>query len=68
MVPQTFPSTYETANGQQRMVVFFLSSVFGLEKWVDYIPVKFATLENQENNSYNNSRAYTYNSFFNPFP
>jgi hypothetical protein len=55
MVPQTFPSTYETANGQQRMVVFFLSSVSGLEKWVDYIPVKFATLEAQENNSYNNN-------------
>ena len=55
MVPRTFPSTYETPNGQQRMVVFFLSDVTGLEKWVDYIPVKFTTLEEQENNSYNNN-------------
>lgn len=37
MVPRTFPSTYQTANGETRMVVFFLSSVSGLRKWVDYI-------------------------------
>jgi hypothetical protein len=55
MVPRTFPSTYETANGQTRMVVFFLSSVSGLRKWVDYIPVKFTMLETQVNNSYNNN-------------
>lgn len=55
MVPRTFPSTYQTANGETRMVVFFLSSVSGLRKWVDYIPVKFTMLETQVNNSYNNN-------------
>jgi hypothetical protein len=54
MVPRTFPSTYETVNGETRMVVFFLSSVSGLTKWVDYIPVKFPMLETQDSNSYNN--------------
>lgn len=55
MVPRTFPSTYETANGETRMVVFFLSSVSGLTKWVDYISVRFTALETQVNNSYNNN-------------
>jgi hypothetical protein len=37
MVPQTFPSL----NG--KMVVFKLSSLTGLARWSDYIPVKTAT-------------------------
>jgi hypothetical protein len=40
MIPRTFPSVYSTHNGQTKMVVFVLSSVTGLTKWVDYIPVK----------------------------
>ena len=36
MVPQTFPSV----NG--KMVVFKLSSLTGLTRWSDYIPVKTA--------------------------
>lgn len=36
MVPQTFPSV----NG--KMVVFKLSSLTGLSRWIDYIPVKTA--------------------------
>jgi hypothetical protein len=39
MIPRTFPSTY-ASNGQQQMVVHFLPSVVGLERWSDYIPVK----------------------------
>jgi hypothetical protein len=39
MIPRTFPSTY-ASNGQQQMVVYFLTSVAGLARWSDYIPVK----------------------------
>jgi hypothetical protein len=39
MIPRTFPSTY-ASNGQQQMVVHFLTSVAGLARWSDYIPVK----------------------------
>jgi hypothetical protein len=39
MIPRTFPSTY-ASNGQQQMVVHFLTSVAGLKRWSDYIPVK----------------------------
>jgi hypothetical protein len=53
MIPRTFPSTFETTNGQQRVVVFFLSSITGLERWVDYIPVKFVQYQDQEVNTYN---------------
>jgi hypothetical protein len=54
MIPRTFPSTYETINGQHRVVVFFLSSVTNLQRWADYIPVKFPQYEGQEVNTYNN--------------
>jgi hypothetical protein len=54
MIPRTFPSTYETINGQHRVVVFFLSSVTNLQRWADYIPVKFSQYEGQEVNTYNN--------------
>ena len=51
MVPQTFPSVYDT-DGQQLMTIYVLSSVSGLTKWVDYIPVK--RIDVGTKNSYNN--------------
>ena len=42
MIPRTFPSTF-ASNGQQQMVVYFLTSVTGLQKWSDYIPVKLSS-------------------------
>jgi hypothetical protein len=47
MVPQTFPSV----NG--KMVVFKLSSLTGLSRWSDYIPVQ--TAETLPKNSYDGS-------------
>lgn len=41
MIPRTFPSTY-ASNGQQQMVVYFLPSIAGLQRWLDYIPIKLA--------------------------
>ncbi len=52
MIPRTFPSTY-ASNGQQQMVVYFLSSVTGLQRWADYIPVRLA--QGGVENSYNNN-------------
>jgi hypothetical protein len=52
MVPRTFPSTY-ASNGQQQMLVHFLTSVTGLQRWLDYIPVKLS--EGGTENSYNNN-------------
>jgi hypothetical protein len=52
MVPRTYPSTF-AANGQQQMVVYFLTSVVGLQRWVDYIPVKLT--QGGTENSYNNN-------------
>jgi hypothetical protein len=50
MIPRTFPSTY-ASNGQQQMVVHFLTSVAGLARWSDYIPVKL--VQGGPENSYN---------------
>ena len=52
MIPRTFPSTY-ASNGQQQMVVYFLPSIAGLQRWLDYIPVKLA--QGGVENSYNNN-------------
>ena len=52
MIPRTFPSTY-ASNGQQQMVVYFLTSIAGLQRWADYIPVKLA--QGGVENSYNNN-------------
>ena len=52
MIPQTFPSTYAAQGGQQQMVVVFLSNVAGLQRWLDYIPVK---LQGTVPNSYDNN-------------
>jgi hypothetical protein len=37
------------------MVVFALSSISGLQRWVDYIPVKFSSSATEELNSYSGS-------------
>jgi hypothetical protein len=52
MVPATYPSTF-ASNGQQQMVVYFLTSVAGLQRWSDYIPVKL--VQTGAVNSYNNN-------------
>ena len=52
MIPRTFPSTY-ASNGQQQMVVYFLTSTTGLQRWADYIPVKLT--QGGVENSYNNN-------------
>jgi hypothetical protein len=52
MIPRTFPSTY-ASNGQQQMVVYFLPSIAGLQRWLDYIPVKLA--QGGVENSYANN-------------
>ena len=52
MIPHTYPSTYATPNGQQQMVVMFLSDVAGKQKWLDYIPVK---LQGTVPNTYDNN-------------
>jgi hypothetical protein len=52
MIPRTYPSTF-ALNGQQQMVVYFLTSVAGLQRWVDYIPVKLT--QGGVENSYNNN-------------
>ena len=52
MIPRTYPSTF-APNGQQQMVVYFLTSVVGLQRWVDYIPVHLS--DGGVENSYNNN-------------
>lgn len=57
MIPQTYPSTYESYNGRTSMVVYELSSVIGLTEWIDYIPVKNALPSESEINTYGNNGA-----------
>lgn len=52
MIPRTFPSTF-ASNGQQQMVVYFLTSVAGLQRWTDYIPVKLT--QGGSENTYDNN-------------
>lgn len=52
MIPRTFLSTF-ASNGQQQMRVYFLSSVAGLKRWADYIPVKL--VQSGKENSYDNN-------------
>jgi hypothetical protein len=39
MIPRTYPSITDS-NGLNKMVVYVLSDVTGLDPWRDYIPVK----------------------------
>lgn len=41
MIPHVYPSRVNTTTGKREMVVHSLSSISGLQRWVDYIPVKF---------------------------
>lgn len=43
MIPQCFPTKSDADDNQNLMVVYKLSSVSGLTRWSDYIPVKTAT-------------------------
>lgn len=52
MIPRTYPSTY-ASNGQQQLVGFYLGSVAGLTKWVDYIPVRLGQTAPGSENTYN---------------
>jgi hypothetical protein len=54
MIPRTFPSTINTDTGKRQMVVFFITSTTGLQRWKDYIPVAFVTDATPSEGSYNN--------------
>lgn len=53
MIPRTFPTTVEAETGNREMVVFYLSSITGLSRWVDYIPVRTVQNEVSEENNTN---------------
>ena len=57
MIPQTYPSTYESYNSRTSMVVYELTSVIGLQEWIDYIPVKNTLPSDSEVNTYANNGA-----------
>ncbi len=54
MVPQTFPSVYNTPNGSTSMVVSTITNLTGLTRWVDYIPIQLASESSIENTTENN--------------
>jgi hypothetical protein len=54
VVPHTYPSTINSVTNKRQMVVYFLSSVSGLERWKDYIPVKFITSVTRKEGSFDN--------------
>ena len=43
MIPYCYPSTLNVTTGLRECVVYYLSSVTGLARWSDYIPVKDAS-------------------------
>ena len=53
MIPATYPSKLDENNTTQ-MVVYYLSSVSGLERWKDYIPVQFDAVYDNGNSFGNN--------------
>lgn len=48
MIPRTYPSTINASTGLRQMVVYLLDSVAGLQRWTDYIPVKWASATTYE--------------------
>lgn len=40
MIPYTYPSSVSGTTGRVQCIVYYLPSVAGLTRWVDYIPVK----------------------------
>ena len=57
MIPRTFPSSV-ASNGSRQMIVYFLPSVSGLTRWVDYIPVKFTTVATAATENTYNQNGY----------
>lgn len=57
MIPRTFPSS-KASNGATQMIVYFLPSVSGLTRWVDYIPVKFTTVATAATENTYNQNGY----------
>ena len=57
MIPRTFPSSV-ASNGSAQMIVYFLPSVSGLTRWVDYIPVKFTTVATAATENTYNQNGY----------
>jgi hypothetical protein len=57
MIPRTFPSSV-ASNGSTQMIVYFLPSVSGLTRWVDYIPVKFTTVATAATENTYNQNGY----------
>ena len=53
MIPANYPSKLDENNTTQ-MVVYYLSSVSGLERWKDYIPVQFDAVYDNGNSFGNN--------------
>lgn len=53
MIPQTFPSRLGSDNVPQ-MVCHQLTDVTGLQRWIDFIPVKFITSTEDKRNTYAN--------------
>lgn len=51
MIPRTYPTSLHSSTGRRQMVVYFLSSVTGLTRWVDYIPVQWGTANTPRENS-----------------
>lgn len=51
MIPRTYPST-DASNGQSQLIGYYLGSVVGLTRWVDYIPVRFNSYLNGPENTY----------------
>lgn len=43
MIPRCHPSSINATTGRRQMRIYYLSSVAGLTRWVDYIPVKQGT-------------------------
>lgn len=43
MIPATFPSKMDTILKKDSCIVYFLTSISGLVRWVDYIPVKLVS-------------------------
>ena len=57
MIPRTFPSSV-ASNGSAQMIVYFLPSVSGLTRWVDYIPVQYTTASTSTTENTYNQNGY----------
>jgi len=49
----TFPSVFVTPNGATAAVVELITDTTGLTRWVDYIPIQFATADSTDVNTFN---------------